>query len=287
MLSSMTGFGTARKETEDATVVVEVRSVNGRFLKTNFKVPTSLSGLENQLEGHVKHKLRRGTVTVNVFITASAAEALVRVNEPVVRAYQDAFKRLGLNTDCIPTLPGVIERGNHDRTELPFELLSAVEACTQQALEQLCEMRAREGKALMELLGDLCTRLDAGRAAVRERAPAVVLEYQHRLHARINQLLQGLEAPVDAQFLAREVAVFADRSDITEEVDRLGAHLTQVRGLLKSGGEAGRTLEFLAQEMHREVNTMGAKSADSELSRHVVQLKADVERFKEQVANVE
>lgn len=287
MLMSMTGFGTARKDTGEATVVVEVRSVNGRFLKTNFKVPASLSGLEAQLETLVKKKLRRGSVTVNVFITTLNAEQLVRINESVVRAYQATFARLGLNTDCIPTLPGVVDRANHERTELPFELLSVVESCTQEALEQLCVMRAREGKALVELLTDLCTRLDTECAAVRERAPAVVIEYQQRLHTRIAQLLGGVEGPVDPQFLAREVAIFADRCDITEEVDRLGAHLDQVRGLLQAGGEAGRTLEFLAQEMHREVNTMGSKSADSELSRHVVCLKSDVERFKEQVANVE
>ena len=284
----MTGFGSARRDLPDCQVVVEARAVNGRFLKTTTKLPSHLNVLEAPLEARAKARLRRGSLALSVFVARGGPEALVRVNESVVRAYQEVFARLGLVGDCIPMLPGVMGgSGSAEREEVSEALLGAVQACADEALTQLLEMRRREGQALVTVLADLCDRLDANRAQVRDRAPTVVAEYQTRSHGRLNALLSGADLPVDDAVLAREVAVFADRCDVTEEVDRLGAHLAQVRGLLEDGGEVGRTLEFLAQEMHREVNTIGSKSSDTLLSRVVVQMKADVERFKEQVANVE
>lgn len=289
-MKSMTGFGSAQADAVGYHIVVELKSVNGRFLKISTKLPASLAFFEVELETLLKTRLRRGSVNVSVYLRDSAADALVTVNEPVVRAYQEIFARLGLAHESMAHLPGVLGPPRGEREELPPELAPAVTACVREALENLVQMRAREGAALVTVLRDLCDSIDAARLAVRGRAPHVVADYQQRLRQRLATLLAGVDSgniDLDPQLLAREVALFADRSDVTEEVDRLAAHLQQVRALFVQDGEAGRTLEFLAQEMHREVNTIGSKSVDAELSRWVVGLKADVERFKEQVANVE
>lgn len=291
MLKSMTGFGTARCEVAGYNLVVEAKAVNGRFLKTSVKLPGFLAAQESALEAVMKAQLRRGSVTLSVFVSrlqesGDDAVAAVQVNEAMVRGYQAVFKRLGVSTDSIPTLPGVI--GQSDRNDVPPALAEALLACAAQALEQLDAMRQREGAALAGVLRELCDQVERVRHAVRQRAPAVVGEYQQKLQQRLAALLAGVDVPVEPSVLAREVALFADRSDITEEVDRLGVHLAQVLMHLESpDGEVGRTLEFLAQEMHREVNTLGSKSADSEISQRVVQMKGDLERFKEQVANVQ
>ena len=290
MLKSMTGFGTARCTVAGYDLVVEAKAVNGRFLKTSVKLPNFLAAQESALEGVMKAHLRRGSVTLSVFASrvqdaAADAVAAVQVNEAIVRGYQAVFKRLGVSGDSIPMLPGVI--GQSDRNDVAPALVQALLACATQALEQLDAMRQREGAALAAVLRELCAQVETTRQAVGVRAPRVLTEYQSKLQQRLAALLAGSDLPVEPAVLAREVAVFADRSDITEELDRLGVHLVQVGLHLSQAGEVGRTLEFLAQEMNREVNTLGSKSADSEISQRVVQMKGDLERFKEQVANVQ
>ena len=287
-MKSMTGFGAARCDVAGYHVVVEAKSVNGRFLKITAKMPSTMSAFESQLEARVKERIRRGSVHISIFLQRTAADALVQVNEDVIRAYQGVFTRLGLTHERFAMLPGVLGPTQTERHEpLSAELMPAISACVEEALSGLLAMRQHEGDALRAILQDLCVQIAAGAGTVRTRAPHVVTEYQHKLHGRLEMLLAGVEGSIDPQQLAREVAVYADRCDVTEEVDRLGAHLQQTTELLQEAGEIGRTLEFLAQEMHREVNTIGSKSADPALSRCVIQLKSDVERFKEQVANVE
>ena len=284
MLRSMTGFGGAVRETDAVAVHVEVKSVNGRFLKTNVRVPAGLSSREPEIEARVRGVLRRGTVSVTVHVQPRKAEALVSVNEEVVRAYQHVFRKLGLSEERIPTLPGVLGSGPNPASPEEWAL---VDGALEGALAQLVAMRDREGAALGQVLTASLDRIEAGAGEVRARAPEVVREYQRKLSERLESLLApGVAAP-DPDALAREVALYADRADVTEEVERLGAHIAQARTLLSDGGEVGRTLEFLAQEMHREVNTIGSKSSDTEISRAVVQLKTELEKVKEQVANIE
>lgn len=284
MIRSMTGFGSGRSEGAGVSAAAELKSTNGRFLKLTLKLPSALAAHEQDLEALVRARLRRGSVALKLELRREKPEALVSVDEGVVRAYQAAFRRLGISEAPLATLPGVL---GAVRDEVGDEALAVVRAAVSAALDELVAMRQREGQSLAAFLRATCDDIEALAAAIRRRAPAVVREYRDKLEARIAALVEGFGTPVDAQLVAREVAIFADRSDITEELDRLASHLAQVRELLAGSGEAGRTLEFLGQEMLREANTVGSKSADAELGRAVVQLKTEVERFREQIANVE
>jgi len=284
MIRSMTGYGAAERSGGGVVASAEVKTINGRFLKLSLRLPASLSAKEQDLEALVRAKLRRGSATLKVELQLDSPEALVRVDEAVVRAYQAAFRRLGISEEPLATLPGVLV-GN--RGDLDDEAWAVVRSAVEAALGELVAMREREGRALAAVLEATCERIAELAQAIRGRGPAVVLEYKDRLHTRIAALVEGFGTAIDSQLLAREVAIFADRADITEELDRMTSHVTQIRELLARGEEAGRTLEFLSQEMLREVNTTGSKSSDADLSRFVVQLKTEVERFKEQIANVE
>ncbi len=285
MAISMTGFGRAQTECAGHQIAVEIKSVNGRFFKVFCKLPTSLQTHEGTVEQQVRGRLARGSVSVHVRLTRGAHHTPVRINEAAVRAYQESFARLGLCADSIATLPGVLQAGDEgpDTVEAGAALAKAVST----ALDALEGMRRAEGAALVQVLQSLCDRIAGLLEDVRLRAPVVVREYQSKLHERLRHLLADATVSLDPGFLAREVAVFADRCDITEEIDRLATHLQQIRNKLSQADECGRTLDFLSQEMHREVNTMGSKSADATLSLCIVDLKADIERFKEQAANIE
>lgn len=285
MIKSMTGFGSHCVETEQARVLVETKSVNGRFLKLSWKGPGVLNRYEHELEPLVKAKLRRGSVNIHVFVEYKNPEDLVSVDETIALAYKAVLENLGLPLSSVPQLPGVI--GGKARRELNPELLAAIKEALGGALTALVTMREREGEALMGVVEGLCKDIMAERSAIGERTEEVIISYQARLKDRLAALLEGSGADLDESVVAREVAVMADRSDITEEVDRLEAHVAQIHELLEKGEEVGRTLDFLAQEMLRESNTIGSKSGDVSLARHVITLKTAIERFKEQVANIE
>jgi uncharacterized protein (TIGR00255 family) len=252
MIRSMTGYGAAERSGAGVVASAEVKSINGRFLKLSLRLPSSLSAKEQELEALVRSKLRRGSVSLKVELHLESPEALVRVDEAVVRAYQATFRRLGISEEPLATLPGVLV-GNRD--DLDDAAWVVVRAAVEAALTELVVMREREGRALAAVLGGTCDRIAELGTSIRGRAPAVVLEYRDKLHARITALVEGFGTAIDGQLLAREVAIFADRSDITEELDRLVSHVAQIRELLAGSEEAGRTLEFLSQEMLREVNT--------------------------------
>ena len=285
MTKSMTGFGAHTVETDQARVLVEAKSVNGRFLKLSWKGPGVLNRYEHELEPLVKARLRRGSVNIHVFLEYKNAEDLVSVDETIAQAYKDILDRLGLPLQAVAQLPGVI--GGKSRRELEPEVLDAIKEVLKGAMDALVTMREREGQELQKVVSGLCQDIDVERLAVGERTTEVVASYQERLKERLAALLEGSGADLDDSVIAREVAVMADRSDIREEVDRLDAHLKQVAELIEQGEEVGRTLDFLAQEMLRESNTIGSKSGDVTLARHVVTLKTAIERFKEQVANIE
>lgn len=284
MLHSMTGFGHGAHEADGLSVRVEIKSVNGRFLKVSQRLPNSLAGRENAIESLIKGRIRRGSVTVTVVVDQQDPAALVSVNEEVVRAYQTVFRRLGLSEERIPTLPGVL---GGEIAPLGDDAWKGVEKAVEEALARLIELRQREGRGLAQGLDAILKRIAQGTDQIAARAPAVVLEYQGKLQLRLEKLLEGRDLPVEPEHLVREVAIMADRSDLTEEIDRLRVHLRRAMELLQSGGEVGRTLEFVAQEMHREVNTIGSKSGDAQIAHLVVDLKGDIEKVKEQVANLE
>jgi uncharacterized protein (TIGR00255 family) len=284
-MKSMTGYGAARHEGADITADVEVRSVNARFAKVAIKAPASLAAHEADLEAQVLKAVKRGNIGLTIVMRGRTASTAATINEEAVLAYQTVFRRLGLPEAAIPQLPGVIL--GRESEKVSDEEVAAVHKAVKTALDQLVAMREREGATLSEVLGSSVAKLASLREQVQTRVPAAVAEQQRRLRERVDALLAGSGTTLDPQTLAREVAVLADRSDVTEELDRLASHLKQARELLASAEPVGRTLDFVAQEMLREVNTVGSKNVDAVTGRLVIDMKSEVERFKEQVANVE
>jgi uncharacterized protein (TIGR00255 family) len=300
---SMTGFGRGICELGGRRFVVEIRSVNHRFLELKTRLPWPDPLVEAQLGAAVRRRLGRGALTVAVRDEGGGASPLVevKVDEALGRAYAVALSRLaaacGLQEQ--PTLsliaaqPGVLATGAQEAAgdDLWARMAPAVEA----SLDELLDSRAREGEALREdLLGRVVAlrRIVADLARLAAEAP---VEARRRLEDRLRKLLpaEGSSGPglagvqVDPQRLAQEVAILADRADITEEVTRFHTHLDEVDRLLAGSEPAGRRLDFLAQELHREINTMGSKSQRAEIASRVIDAKTEVERLREQVQNVE
>jgi len=289
----MTGYGAARATGKRVAVEVEARSVNARTLKTNVRSPALLAPHEAEVEALVRQHLRRGTVTVFIRLQFLQAADLIRVRTDIVEGFAREIARLKkkglvegpLTAEALATVPGALEAGAQEPLK-PADW-RVVRQAIGEALTALDAMRAREAVHLVRDLRAIAKRMRGSLAKVKRRAPQVVSEHARRLRERIAVLLQGSGVAPDEAALAREVALLADRSDITEEITRLGAHLDEFDRYLAGGGEVGRTLEFLAQEMLRETNTIGSKSQDVAIARSVIALKSDVDRLKEQVANLE
>jgi uncharacterized protein (TIGR00255 family) len=291
MIRSMTGFGAGRGSVAGEELDVEVRSVNHKYCEVKARLPRELTALEQEVVRAVKERLARGGVEVSVRRTAVggavAPQVDVALAESYARAFADVQKRLGL--------PGTVTLGDVLAAEGVIRLAeravdvegarAALRAALSAALDALVAMRAREGEALAR---DLSTRLEAVEVAVgrvAELSPQIVEQQRKRLSERIAELTGGVA--LDPARLVQEVALFADRTDVAEEITRLRSHVGQVRALVRGDEPAGRKLDFLVQEMHREVNTIGSKSQSAELASIVVGLKAEIERMREQVQNVE
>lgn len=294
-LSSMTGFGSAEGSSEGATLSVEVRSVNHRFLDVNCKLPQAFSRYEQELARIVRSQLKRGRVDLFLNRTERAEEGYeTKFNEELFRTYLNitrrALKIAGIRERsglpaAIPSIlyrREVLEVGSSDRSvDGEWE---TVERLAREAVQRLSEMRAKEGAALeQELLGQLDTLQGIG-TKIRELAAKAPSIFHDRLKQRLERLQPELE--VDPGRLAQEVAILADRVDVTEELVRLDSHIKQFRQVI-AGGEGGRKLEFLLQEVSREINTTGSKTQQSEITTLVVEAKSVVEKLREQVLNIE
>jgi uncharacterized protein (TIGR00255 family) len=288
----MTGFGSGHAAQGEEDISVEVKSVNHKFCEVKARLPRELVLLEPVVMKLVKSRLSRGAVDVSVKRAARTATGTVpHVDIALVKAYRRAFKELanagGLTDDTrmsdLLQQPGVIRLEEPSADVAAAQI--ALEAALAQALEALQKMRAHEGEAiatdLLQRLGDVETRV----ARLKVLAPQAVAEHHQRLVDRVAELSKGLV--IDPQRLAQEVALFAERTDVAEELTRLSAHIAQFKTLMSGKEPAGRQLDFLVQEMHREVNTTGSKSQHPEISSNVVALKAELERIREQVQNVE
>jgi uncharacterized protein (TIGR00255 family) len=292
MLKSMTGFGAGRARVGDEEFSVELRSLNHKFCEVKARLPRELAALESTLVKQVKDRLARGSV--EVFIkrqTTTAAGTVPVVDVALAREYARAFREVAgalgdqieVGWSHVANQPGVVrleERG------MDVESASkAVQEALAQALGALEQMRQVEGEAIRADLEARLGLIERWSREVAELSPRSVEEYRQRLAERVAELARGIS--VDEQRLAQEVAVFAERTDIAEEMTRLASHLDQFRQLIAGSEPAGRRMDFLVQEMHREVNTTGSKSQHAEISTRVVSMKAEVERIREQVQNVE
>ena len=291
----MTGYGDARQEEGTRLVAVEVRTVNNRYLKVNLRCPDAYAPIESRLEKLVRDSIARGTVTVNVRTEALGRTGRYRVDHEVVGSYWQQLGEISKQLDLPHTgdvsplllsLPGAIlehDAGDVDaNAEWPI-----VRDVVGQALAKLNEFRSTEGESMRQELVHHLRLIREQLDVVAERAPTVVVQYRDRLRERVAQLLKDTEIAVSDADLIREVSVFADRCDVNEEIMRLKSHLDQFDDCLDGSESAGRKLEFLCQEMFREVNTIGSKSNNVDIAHAVVEIKGTVEKLREIVQNVE
>lgn len=292
MLRSMTGFGSGSSTVGAESLTVELKAVNHKFAEVKVRLPRELSALEPTIQKQVKDRLARGAIEVTIRRAARSATGTVpQVDLALAKEYRRAWSELARALDIPDTvsLRDIATQMNVVRLEEPQvsveDATKATEAALVVALEALSQMRLTEGQALSTDLSSRLALVAQWVAEVRQLAPKAIDAYRTRLSERIAELSQGIA--VDPQRLAQEVAFFAERTDIAEEMTRLESHLVQFKALIASAEPSGRKMDFLVQEMHREVNTTGSKSQHTEISARVMQLKAELERIREQVQNVE
>jgi uncharacterized protein (TIGR00255 family) len=293
MIQSMTGYGAAHHAEGDVLYALEVRSVNNRYFKLTIKLPEHLQFLESDLERLLRGRLVRGSVTYTLRVRSDQGSVLRRVNASAVRDYVDQLSRVTVSGGAsamidlatIALLPGVCDVPELDEEARTRER-QVVTALTDRALDALTAMRRDEGKALQGVLLTCCDSIRALLTECATRAPGVIDEYHERLKSRVATLTKSGGLELEAEGLMREVAVFAERCDVSEEIARLTSHLDQSTSLCAREEPVGRTLDFLSQELLREANTIASKSNDAAISRCVVEIKGWIDRLKEQVQNV-
>lgn len=294
MLLSMTGFGASKGQNERLNVAVEVRAVNNRYLKVSSRFPDAYASLEGEIERVVREHVARGTVTVAFDVRPVAGMSASKLNVDVLTAYWTQVKDLsreltvGLPADMagLLLLPGVVSdsgRGELD-AERDWPLLKE---SLEEALGKFKEFRVREGHSMREDLRLNGRVIASSLDEVAKTASEVVQQYRDKLLDRIREMLKGTNVVISESDLIREVSLYADRCDINEEITRLRCHLEQFEAFLSDKVSQGRKLDFLIQEMFREVNTIGSKANNVSLARHVVEMKSAVERIREVLQNVE
>lgn len=295
MLASMTGFGRASASVGDISYSLEIKSLNSKYFKASIKLPEMVSSYEPRIEQIMRKKLIRGSVVYTLRMKDISEQASWEVNLGAIRGYLQALEQvvgqakpkipIQVDLASILLLPGVCQLPESDPTE-DQRRWEIVEQLTGQAIDQMLAMRLEEGKALQDDLDTHCRRIAETLDRIREKAPQIIHDYTARLRLRVETLLSEVEVQLREEDLAREVAIFAERADINEELARLGSHLKQFDCVMRNEGNTGRKLEFLAQEMLRETNTIGSKANDSAIAQLVVEIKGHIDRIKEQVMNV-
>jgi uncharacterized protein (TIGR00255 family) len=288
MILSMTGFAAVAAELPGCSLTVELRAVNHRYLDLQLRLPDELRGLDAPLRELLTAELKRGKVDCRVALNhALPGAAALAVNSERVSQLRDAAAEVlrhapdsaALSVADILRWPGVLTEPS-----LPAAMLAErAVALTRQALSDLAASRAREGDKLKAVLEACCTGIETQLARVKPRIPALHDAYVAKLGARLKEA--GLDP--DAERLKQELALFATKIDVAEEVSRLGMHVVEVRRVLGAGGSSGKRLDFLMQELNREANTLGSKSVDAELSQVALELKVLIEQMREQVQNIE
>ncbi|NOX59980.1 MAG: YicC family protein [Planctomycetes bacterium] len=290
----MTGYGEASLVDSDTSYCVEIRSLNNRYFKASIKLPDKFQFMEADVEKLLRGPLSRGSVTLVLRVRGKSAAAAYEINRAALDRYLEQMQETRLPSGLsgtvdlayMLTLPGVCDPPEIDESKREHGW-GLVESLTKRALGQLVEMRGVEGNALRADLLDNCETIRALTQEIAKLAPSVIEEYHTRLQERVSHLLSVAKLDVDKETLLREVAVYADRCDISEETSRLDSHLSQFSEMCQSEGAVGRKLDFLAQEMLRETNTIGSKSNNAAIARNVVEVKGAIDRLKEQIQNVE
>jgi uncharacterized protein (TIGR00255 family) len=292
MIKSMTGFGRGEYSQDGKEFTVEIKTVNHRYSDVFIKMPRQIGFLEDKVRDLVSKAISRGKI--DVFITyydysedskyVTFDEALAKTYISAVEALRDKFGlRDDISVSLISKYPDVLKVEQNDEDE---ELLwTMLKVATENALASLVKMREIEGEGLKNVLLDRATYIDSLVAEISKRAPEVPKDYKVKLESRIKDLLE--QQTIDENRLAMEVAVFADRCSIDEELVRLASHIGQLREALSMNQPVGRKLDFLVQEMNREINTIGSKANDLAITKNVVEIKSEIEKIREQIQNIE
>ena len=295
MITSMTGYGDAQGTLDAAEFTVEIRCLNNRYYKPNIKLPEELASLEPEIDPLLRKAVSRGTLIYTLRIKPPQDSPQIQINYPTMKTFlhelQQAQRDLGvegLNIDLVGLLqlPGLTRPAESTQIQ-PDCLKGFVADLTKKALDVLIQMRRREGQALYEDFIHQVQTIRTGLNKISQTAPDVVRSYQTKLTQRIAELLSGTSVTLSQEDLAREVAIFAERCDISEEIVRLRSHLDSFEEICQADVQSGRRLDFIAQEMLREANTIGAKASDVTIGQTVVDIKTAIDRIKEQAQNVE
>jgi len=297
MIKSMTGFGRAEIKDEEKSILVEIRSVNNKYLKINTRIPESLMVYEDRIERLLKKELVRGTV--NLAIEYKACDEIPKcvINKDTLKEYHsmiseagnEIFSRQDISLDNLISLPGVLEfkkdSGNGKMQDDDF--WDELEHLIKLSVDDLKSMKVAEGRNLQIEIEKWKTRISELLDEIETMAPNVVLEYSKRIQERVSSLLEGAENKIERNDLNREIAIFADRCDISEELGRLRSHILLLDNVMENEEPNGRKMEFIVQEMFREANTIAAKANNADIIKDVISIKTEIERIKEQVLNIE
>lgn len=290
----MTGFGSASGQNDRFSASVEIKAVNNRHLKVSTRLPDVLSSLEPLIEKTIRKTVARGTVSVGVRFSPVGQASRYQISAELLTGYWEQLKAISRNGDVpladsvtsLLTLPGVVSdelsSSLNAAEEWPF-----LETVVTEALDGLNEFRRREGESMRVELEQCCEQIAVNLDSVVQRVPEVVSSYRDKLLERVRELLGESGATVESDHLIREVSIFADRCDINEEITRLRCHIDEFLKVVNGPISQGRKLDFLSQEMFREINTTGSKASNVEIAHHVVEMKAAVEKIREILGNVE
>ena len=297
MIKSMTGFGRAEIKDEEKTILVEMRSVNNKYLKINTRIPESLMGYEDRIERLLKNELVRGTVNLTIEYKVCEEAPKCVINKDTLREYhsmiseagKEIFSRQDISLDNLISLPGVLEfkkeAGNGRIQDDDF--WKELEQLIRHSVDDLNSMKVAEGRNLQMEIEKWKNRISGLLDEIETMAPNVVLEYSKRIQERVSSLLEGTGNIIEKNDLNREIAIFADRCDISEELGRLRSHISLFDNVMENEEPNGRKLEFIVQEMFREANTIAAKANNADIIKDVITIKTEIERIKEQVLNIE
>ncbi|HEY1602649.1 MAG TPA: YicC/YloC family endoribonuclease [Pirellulales bacterium] len=294
VLLSMTGYGDAHSKRDGKSAWVEVRTINSRYFKLTVKCLEGYNSLEPEIEQVVRKQVRRGSIQVVLRVDRPRKFDEGGINRSLLENYRQQLLELYREwkvDDALPygtllSLPGVVADQFLSPTEL-VEDWPLIETTLVAALENLDRMRGKEGDAMAADLADNCRQVSSALSDIELRAPQVAEGYRTRLTDRLQKTLDQYQVTLDPADLIKEISIFAERSDISEEIVRLRSHLAQFDQLLGATESSGRKFEFLTQEMFREANTIGSKANDVPISRHVIEIKAAIERIREMIQNVE
>ena len=283
----MTGHGSATAQDDQVQVLVEIRSVNNRFLKISVSGDVD-ADVQGKIEAMARARVQRGALNIRLQTQFLSAKTQYQLNMPQLEEYREQLQSSNVGVEsmaAVLSLPGIVtEMMSESKMETAWPM---IESAAQQALENFVSMRANEGTAMLKDLLSNCDLIDQHVASIRELGPAVVEAYSNRVTERINRILQEHDVSVSASDVVREIGIFSEKVDTSEELVRLESHIQQFRSIANNNESSGRKLDFLTQELLRETNTIGSKANDAQIANHVVEMKTIIERIREMIQNAE